>query len=64
MDLQAKKDNLLASLGQVRERIGQLNQELQQRLAQEQQVLGAIMLCDELIAEQKPTSETQPPDAA
>lgn len=51
MDLQAKKQNLLATLGNVRERLAQLNQELQQRAAQEQQVLGALMLCDELISE-------------
>lgn len=51
MDLQAKKQNLLTTLGNVRERIGQLNQELQQRLAMEQQILGAVMLCDELVAE-------------
>lgn len=51
MDLQAKKQNLLTTLGNVRERIGQLNQELQQRAAQEQQIMGALMLCDELISE-------------
>lgn len=51
MNLEAKKQNLLTTLGNVRERLAQLNQELQERLAHEQQVLGALMLCDELISE-------------
>lgn len=59
MNLEAKKQNLLATLGNVRERIGQLNQELAQRQAQENQVLGALMLCDELMAENSENSEQQ-----
>lgn len=49
MNLQDKKKELLDTLTNVRQRLAQLNQELQQRAAQEQQVLGALMLCDELL---------------
>lgn len=57
--LEAKKQQLLASLEQIRVRVSQLSQELAQRQAQEQQIIGAIMLCDELMAEQQaaPASE-------
>lgn len=49
--LQDKKQQLLASLEQLRIRIQQLQAELGQRQAQEQQALGALMLIDELQAE-------------
>jgi hypothetical protein len=49
---EAKKQQLLASLEQIRVRIGQISQELARLQAQEQQVIGALMLCDELMAEQ------------
>lgn len=51
MNLEAKKQNLLSNLEQLRTRIAQLNQELQQRAAQEQQTLGALMIIEELAAE-------------
>jgi len=58
--LEAKKQQLLASLEQIRVRVSQLSQELAQRQAQEQQIIGAIMLCDELMAEQNSDNSEQP----
>ena len=51
--LEAKKQQLLASLEQIRMRCLQLEQELTQRRAQEQQMIGAIILCDELLGAEK-----------
>lgn len=56
--LEAKKQQLLASLEQIRVRIGQLSQELAQRQAQEQQVIGALIVVDELIEEVRVTSNS------
>jgi len=50
MNLQDKQQQLLASLEQIRIRLQQLQTELAQRQAQEQQTLGALMLIDELQA--------------
>lgn len=50
MDLQNKKQQLLTSLEQIRARLRQLQEEMVQRQAQEQQVIGALMLLDELLA--------------
>lgn len=52
MNLRDKKQQLLASLEQIRIRLQQLQTELTQRQAQEQQCLGALMLLDELMVEQ------------
>lgn len=51
MNLPEKKQQLLASLEQIRIRLQQLQTELAQRQAQEQQCLGALMLLDELMVE-------------
>lgn len=59
MDLQGKKERLLVSLEQIRIRLQQLQTELGQRQAQEQQVLGAIMLVDELMAEETAEAERE-----
>ena len=56
--LEAKKQQLLASLEQIRVRVSQLSQELAQRQAQEQQVIGALIVVDELIEEVKATSNS------
>ena len=55
MDLQAKKRQLIDSLVQIRARVSQLEEELAHRRTQEQQTIGAVMLCDELIAESAST---------
>lgn len=49
MNLEDKKRELLTSLEQLRIRIQQLQTELAQRQAHEQQHLGALMLIDELL---------------
>ena len=54
MNLQDKKQQLLASLEQLRIRQQQLQTELTQREAQEQQTIGALMLLEELMQEEKP----------
>ncbi len=58
MSPQERKDQLLANLEQIRIRLQQLRSERKARKAQEQQVLGALMLIDELMAEaaQEPPS--------
>lgn len=57
MNLQDKKQQILTGLEQIRIRIQQLQTELAARQAQEQQTLGALMLIDELQAEEKATSD-------
>lgn len=52
MDLQVKREQLLAALEQTQVRIKQLQGELRQRQAEEQQIVGALMLCAELLAAQ------------
>jgi hypothetical protein len=51
VNLQDKKQQILAGLEQIRIRLQQLQAELAARQAQEQQALGALMLIDELQAE-------------
>lgn len=53
MNLEGKKQTILASLEQLRIRIQQLQAELAQRQMQEQQVIGALMLVDELLASEE-----------
>lgn len=57
--LEAKKQQLLASLEQIRVRISQLSQELAQRQAQEQQVIGALVVVDELMAEKNTADNSE-----
>ena len=57
--LEAKKQQLLASLEQIRVRVSQLSQELAQRQAQEQQVIGALIVVDELMEEVKATGNSE-----
>jgi len=57
VNLQDKKQQILAGLEQIRIRLQQLQAELAARQAQEQQALGALMLIDELQAEEEATSD-------
>ena len=59
IDLPGKKQRILVNLEQIRIRLQQLRDELEARENQEQQALGALMLIDELQAEEKAI-----PDAA
>lgn len=60
MELQNKKQQLLTSLEQIRTRQRQLQEELNQRQAQEQQVIGALMLIDDLLTDGQPALEPIP----
>lgn len=58
MNFALKRNELLQGLEQVRSRVRQLEAELEQCQTQEQRMIGAIMLCEEGLAEE---AAAQPP---
>lgn len=57
MDLQTKKQNLLASLDNVRKERARIEQAHEDAANTEQRIIGAISLIDELIREAEPATE-------
>lgn len=69
MNFALKRNELLHGLEQVRSRVRQLEAELEQCQAQEQRLVGAIMLCEEGLAaqakeDQAKEDEEEPGDGA
>lgn len=60
MDLQAEKQQVLASLERLQIEVNQLEQMLEQKRAQCQQCLGAAWMLDQLLAKQTQVAESPP----